>query len=126
MVGENKTHLTEKNIIPKSILPAVKTAGWDVTSHARQKVKLRNGKILALANWPHLSMWNLPISCSTAYLTCRWRLSKPGPISTPSARDSNPFGTAMANLTGRTIESASYVHLRLYKAITRQEDHQKA
>ena len=37
-----------------------------------------------------------------------------------------PFGTAMANLTVRTTESASYVHLRLYKAITRQEDHQKA
>jgi type I restriction enzyme R subunit len=46
MVGENKTHLTETDIITKYILPAVKTAGWDVMSQVRQEVKLRDGKIV--------------------------------------------------------------------------------
>jgi type I site-specific restriction endonuclease len=46
MVGENKTHLTETDIITKYILPAVKGAGWDVMSQVRQEVKLRDGKIV--------------------------------------------------------------------------------
>lgn len=46
MVGENKTHLTETDIITKYILPAVKTAGWDVMSQVRQEVKLRDGKVV--------------------------------------------------------------------------------
>ncbi len=44
MVGENKTHLTETDIFTKYLLPAVKTAGWDVMSQVRQEVKLRDGK----------------------------------------------------------------------------------
>jgi type I restriction enzyme R subunit len=46
MVGENKTHLTETDIFTKYLLPAVKTAGWDVMSQVRQEVKLRDGKIV--------------------------------------------------------------------------------
>ncbi|ELI6451108.1 DEAD/DEAH box helicase family protein [Yersinia ruckeri] len=40
--------------------------------------------------------------------------------------DFQPFGTAMAKVTGRTIDPAYEIQLALYQAITGPEEHQKA
>jgi type I restriction enzyme R subunit len=46
MLGMDKKHLSETDIITKFILPAVEQAGWDSMTQVRQEVKLRDGKVI--------------------------------------------------------------------------------
>ena len=42
----DKRKLSETDIITKFIMPAVKSAGWNVMTQIRQEVKLRDGKVI--------------------------------------------------------------------------------
>ncbi|WP_076418069.1 EcoAI/FtnUII family type I restriction enzme subunit R [Colwellia sp. UCD-KL20] len=42
----DKRKLSETDIITKFIIPAVKTAGWNLMTQIRQEVKLRDGKVI--------------------------------------------------------------------------------
>ena len=42
----NKQKLSETDIITKFIMPAVKSAGWNLMTQIRQEVKLRDGKVI--------------------------------------------------------------------------------
>lgn len=42
----DKRKLSETDIITKFIMPAVKTAGWNLMTQIRQEVKLRDGKVI--------------------------------------------------------------------------------
>jgi len=46
MDNQTKEQLSEADIISKFIMPAVETSGWDSMLQIRQKVKLRDGKVI--------------------------------------------------------------------------------
>ena len=50
----DKRKLSETDIISKSILPALKTVGWDHITQIRQEVKLRHGKVINQGKWEEL------------------------------------------------------------------------
>jgi len=45
MTTNNKDSLSERDICTKRIIPALKSAGWDIQSQIREEVSITNGRI---------------------------------------------------------------------------------
>jgi len=61
----NKKQLSERNICTKFITPALKQAGWDITTQVREEFSLTKGHIIVRGKL-HTRAKNLPASKSFA------------------------------------------------------------
>lgn len=78
----DRRSLTERDICTKSILPALKRAGWDEMLQIREEVYFTKGRIkadvlMALCDRLEASLDAIAATCSTPSSPRRWRCLRP-------------------------------------------------